>query len=35
MRKTHKNFNFIKKENKTINVNLDSNNILHFYNNNI
>ena len=35
MRKTHKNFNSIKKENKTINVNLDNNNYLHFYNQNI
>lgn len=35
MRKTHKNFNFTKKENKTINVNMDNNNFLHFYKQNI
>ena len=31
MRKTHKNFNFVKKENKTINVNMDNTNYLPFF----
>ena len=31
MRKTHKNFNFVKKENKTIKVNMDNANYLPFF----